>query len=79
MEDMNWDEAPQYQKDIYEQEVQIWWVVGHREQEQKKRAYFAADPDGALWRWIKDYGDKWNIEIVTTNADAADRIFGLSG
>jgi hypothetical protein len=77
-EDMNWDEAPQYQKDIREMEgVEVYWVVGSKQtfrgHEMQKRALFATNPDMALDKWQADMGNFWFIELVTTDADKADQ------
>lgn len=55
----------------------LWWVVGMKDNEQRRRAYFAADPDAALYRWEQDYGKGWKIRAVTLNADFADKILGF--
>jgi hypothetical protein len=77
-EDMNWDEASQYQKDIREMEsIEVYWVIGSKQTfrgyEVQKRAIFAVNPDMALSKWQADMGNHWFIELVTTDGDKADK------
>jgi hypothetical protein len=77
-EDMNRDEAPQYQKDIREMEgVEVYWVVGSKKtfrgHEVQKRALFATNPDMALDKWQASMGNHWCIELVTSDGDKADQ------